>query len=97
LIKISDLKPGMSGVGLIGKIVEVNEPIKVMTRHWSVVTVTNAIMEGESGSVKLVLWGKHSEGITVGKKIEIINGYTRDYRGELQFGIGRDGSVRILE
>ena len=97
MIKISDLKPGMSGVGLIGKIVEVNEPREVMTRYGSVVTVTNAIMEDESGSVKLVLWGKQSEGITVGKKIEAINGYVKEYHGELQFGIGRDGSMRILE
>jgi len=95
-MKINELKPGMNNVDIKAKIAELTEPREIMTKFGTVTTLTEATLEDESGSIKLVLWGKQSEGIEKGSEVEITNGFTKQFREELQVGIGRNGSIKVI-
>ena len=56
-MKISDLKPGMADVNIKAKIVELKEPREIMTKFGSATTLTEAMLEDDTGSIKLTLWG----------------------------------------
>ncbi len=96
-MKINELKPGMNNVDIKAKITELTEPREIMTKFGTVTTLTEATLEDDSGSIKLVLWGKQSEGIEKGNEVEITNGFTKQFREELQVGIGRNGSIKTVE
>jgi len=95
-MKISELKAGMNNVKIKAKVVELSEPREIMTKFGSMTTLTEATLQDDSGSVKLVLWGKQSEGIENNQEIEITNGFTKEFRDELQVGIGRNGSIKAV-
>jgi len=95
-MKIEELKAGMTNVNLKAKIAELKEPREVMTKFGTSITITEAILEDDSGSVKLALWGKQSEGIEEGSEIEVTGGFTKEFRDELQLGLGRGGSIKVI-
>jgi ssDNA-binding replication factor A large subunit len=95
-MKISELKAGMNNVKIKAKVVELSEPRDIMTKFGSMTTLTEATLQDDSGSVKLVLWGKQSEGIENNQEVEVTNGFTKEFRDELQVGIGRNGSIKAV-
>jgi len=96
-MKINELKPGMNNVEIKAKITELTEPREIMTKFGTVTTLTEATLEDESGSIKMVLWGKQSEGIEKGSEVEVTGGFTKEFRDVLQVGIGRNGSIKTVE
>ena len=95
-MKINELKPGMNNVDIKAKITELTEPREIMTKFGTVTTLTEVTLEDDSGSIKLVLWGKRSEGIEKNQEVEITGGFTKEFRDELQLGIGRSGSIKVI-
>jgi len=97
MVKISELKVGMSNVTLKAKVADLTEPREIMTRFGTVTSLTEATLEDDSGSIKMTLWGKQSEGIEKGKEVEVTNGFTKEFRDELQLGIRKGGSIKVVE
>lgn len=95
-MQISDLKIGMGNVKLKAEVAEIEEPREVMTKFGTTITLTNVTLKDDSGQIKLVLWGKQSEGIEQGNTVEVTNGFVKDFRGELQLGIARGGTVKVI-
>ncbi|NIM47370.1 MAG: hypothetical protein GTN40_04420 [Candidatus Aenigmarchaeota archaeon] len=95
-MKIEELKPGMNNVDIKAKIIELTEPREIMTKFGTMTTLTEATLEDGSGSIKLTLWGKQSEGIEKNQEVEITGGFTKEFRDELQIGIGRNGSIKVI-
>jgi len=95
-MKINELKPAMNNVAIKAKISELKEPREVMTKFGSTTTLTEATLEDETGSVKLTLWGNQSDGLEEGSEVEITDGFTKEFRDELQLGIGRRGSIKVV-
>lgn len=97
LIRISELKPGMNNISLNAKIMEISEPKQIVTKFGTQTTLTIATIEDESGSIKLSLWGKQSEGMEEGRNIEIKGGFVKEFRDEMQLSIGRGGAIKVVE
>lgn len=95
-MKISELKTGMNNINIKAKIVELKEPREIMTKFGTMTTLTEITLEDDSGSIKLTLWGKQSEGIENDQEVEITGGFTKEFREELQLGIGRNGSIKVV-
>ena len=57
--------------------------------------VADAVIEGETGTIKLVLWNNQMNKIKPDVKIKIEKGYINLYREELQFIIGKYGKLAI--
>jgi replication factor A1 len=95
-MKINELKPIMNEVNIKGKIAELKEAREVMTKFGTATTLTEATLEDDSGTIKLVLWGNQAEGIEEGSEVEIAGGFTKEFREELQLGIGKRGSIKVV-
>ncbi len=96
-MKISELSPGQNNVNLQATVSALSEPRSVNTKFGSQTTLTEATLDDGSGkTIKLTLWGNQSEGIETGKTIEITGGFTKEFKGELQLGVGKQGKLTVL-
>jgi len=95
-MQINELKAGMNDVKLKAKITELKEPREIMTKFGTTTTLIEATLEDETGTVKLTLWGNQSEGLENEQEVEVTGGFTKEFREELQLGIGRKGSIKVI-
>jgi replication factor A1 len=91
--KIGQLRYKMKKVDLKAKVVEIPPVRSVMTRFGQKAKVTNIKIADDTGSIRLSLWNKRSDGLHVGDNVEIENSYVARYRGELQLRLGRKGTI----
>jgi len=96
-MKISELKPGMRRVDLQGRIVEIGEVRDVTTRLGEPSRVATAILEDDSGTIKLSLWNEEIDAVNVNDTVKIENGYVTSFRGEPQLNVGRYGRINVLK
>lgn len=97
LTKINDLKLGMSNINLKAKILDVSEPREVRTKFGYRTRVATATIEDDTGKIPLTLWAKQIDEVGPGDKIEIKDGYVKEFRGELQLNVPRRGEIKRIE
>jgi replication factor A1 len=95
-MQINELKPAMNEINIKAKIIELKEPREVMTKFGTSTTLTEATLEDETGTIKLTLWGKQADGLEEGSEVEINGGFTKEFREELQLGLGKKGSIKAI-
>ena len=96
LTKINELKLGMNEISLTAKVNEVSEPRSVKTRMGYTTQVATAVLEDDSGTIPLTLWGKQAEEISEGDSVQITGGYISEFKGELQLNVPRKGELKKL-
>jgi len=94
-MKISELTSTSRKVNIEGKVTEKKEPREVNTRMGRT-TVTEAIVEDDSGTVVLILWGEDSNKVSEGDNIKVENGYITEWSGTLQLNIGKFGKLSVV-
>ncbi len=95
-MKIVELRPGMRRVEITGKIVEKSETRQVTTRFGDASRVATAVLQDESGTVKLSLWNEAIDQVNVNDTVKIENGYVTTFRGETQLNVGRYGTISVV-
>ncbi|MFH1391284.1 MAG: SOSS complex subunit B family protein [Candidatus Diapherotrites archaeon] len=60
-------------------------------------TVCNCAGKDETGEVSLSLWNEQTDQVEEGDKIKISNGYCSEFRGQVQLGTGRQGTLEVLK
>jgi len=58
--------------------------------------VVNATLADDTGSIKLVLWNDQIRQVEKDSRIRVENGYVKEYRDELQLGVGEWGVIITL-
>ena len=96
-MKIEELKAGTNVDSITGKISEMKEPREVNTKFGTVISLTEATLEDDTGSVKLVLWGDQAKDLEEGCEVEVTGAFTKEFRDELQLSIGKKGSIKVVE
>ncbi len=96
-MKINELKSGMNDVVIKAKVAEVTEPKQITTKFGTQTSLTNITLEDDTGTIPMALWGMQSEGITEGIEVEVSGGFTKEFRGTLQLGVGKNGSIKPVE
>lgn len=96
-MKISDLRDGMRKIDVEGEITEISEPRTVNLRMGGEARVADAVLNDETGSIKVSLWDDQIDMVKVGAKIKIENGYTNSFRGEVRVNVGRYGTLEVQE
>ncbi|RLF17944.1 MAG: DNA-binding protein [Thermoprotei archaeon] len=91
-MKVAELKPGMNKVDLKVVVVEVSEPRIVRTRY-GVAKVADALVKDDTGEVKMSLWNEQISLVSPGDRISIENGYTTQFRGNIQVNVGKYGRI----
>ena len=94
-MKISELVPNQGNVNITGTIKEVGE-VKEFTKFGQAGRVSTATLEDESGSVTLTLWNDQIDQVKEGDKVEITNGYVKEWQGDKQISTGKFGSLKVL-
>jgi replication factor A1 len=95
-MKISELRPGMKRVELQGRITEIGEVREVMTKFGEPGRVATAVLEDDSGTIKLSLWNETIDTVSVNSTVKIENGYVTSFRGETQLNVGRYGKLTVV-
>jgi len=95
-ISIKNLKTGMKRVHIRADILKLPETKEVLTRFGSYARLTNAIIGDATGSIKLALWNKQIDLVSLGDRIEIDNAKVVWFRGEPQLRIGRQGKLKVV-
>ena len=96
-MKINEIRLGMSEIKIVAKVTDVSEPREVRTKFGYNARVANAIIEDETGKIKLALWGNKIDEIGEGDKIEITDGYVTEFRGEIQLNVPKKGEIKRIE
>ncbi len=94
-MKVSEVTRESRRIGLEATIIEKSEPREVTTRFGQT-RVADALIEDETGMIKLVLWGDEVNLVNQGDKITIENGYIKEWNGTLQINVGKFGKLKVL-
>ena len=95
-MQINELRDGMKRVNIEATVVEKGTPRQVMSRYKEeTLSVADAKVADESGSIKLTLWNEQIALVNVNDKIRVENGYITSYKGEIQLNIGKFGKLTV--
>jgi ssDNA-binding replication factor A large subunit len=94
---IGNLRAGMSRVKLKAKVLEVTKPKQVFTRYGNYASLAKAVIEDETGKIKLCLWNDQIDAVSVGATVQIENARTSTFKGERQLSLGKTGTVSNVE
>jgi len=94
-MKIAELRAGMRRVDISAKVTEVSDTRDVTTRTGEQMKVATAVVNDESGSVKLTLWNEQIGQVRVDNTVKVENGYVTSFRGEIQLNVGRYGKLTV--
>jgi hypothetical protein len=92
-LQIKDLRIGMKSVNLRAEVVEMSEPVFVVTRFGNYASVSNILVSDETGKIKLCLWNEQIKSVSLGDTVQIENARIGAFRGERQLRIGRTGNL----
>ena len=95
-MKIKELRAGMENITLVARVVEISEKIRVKTRYGEALFAV-AIIEDETGRIRLNLWRWQTELIKVGNVVRIENGFVRSFKNQLEINVGSKGKITVVE
>jgi replication factor A1 len=95
-MKISELSIGQGNVEVEGTVKEIGEP-KVFNKFGKDLSVANAMLQDDSGSIKLTLWNDDVSRFKDGDKLKVVNGYVNEFQGEKQLTSGKFGSLEKVD
>jgi ssDNA-binding replication factor A large subunit len=76
-------------------IVSISAPREV-TNSRGTTSVADATIQDATGTTTLTLWGEDIAKYKAGMKIQITDGWVRDYKGKPQVSLGRSGKITVL-
>jgi len=94
---IQDLRAGMNHVSLKAKVLEVTQPKQVFTRYGNYASLAKAVIEDNTGQIKLCLWNDQIDAVSAGTTVQIENARTSTFKGERQLSLGKTGTVNNIE
>lgn len=95
-MNISDLKAGASNVDVEATVTEKDEPREVVTKYGKRLSVANAVLKDDTGSIAISLWGNTIDTVNVGDKVKVTNGYVSEFRGTPQLSTGKYGKIEVI-
>jgi replication factor A1 len=95
LAKIAEIREGMRNLTVVGRISQIREAQPVKTR-FGPARVAAAILEDETGSIRLNLWRDQIERVQVGDTVRIENAFIRVFKDQNELNVGKDGRITVL-
>lgn len=94
-MKIGELRAGMDGVATTGRVAEIGEKTEVETRFGKS-SLAVAVLEDETGHVRLNLWRWQIDLVKVGDIVRIENGFVRSFKDQLELNVGSRGRIFVV-
>ena len=95
-MNISELRARQGSVNLEAVIKSIEEP-RAFNKFGRDLRVTNAIIEDDSGSIKLTLWNADIDNVHVGDTVRVTNGFVNEFKGENQLTTGKFGKLEVIK
>lgn len=96
-MNISQLKPKSSVDKIELTIVEKEEARGYISRLGVKGKVCNAVAKDDAGTrIGLTLWNEEIEKVDVSDRIRILNGWVKEWNGNLEISAGRFGKLEVL-
>ncbi len=94
---IKDLQDGMKRVEVEAQVVDKSPTRQVQSKFRDeVYNVADAIVQDDTGTIKLTLWNEQIDMVNVGDRIKIENGYVTSFKSEIQLNVGKYGKLTVL-
>jgi len=93
---IGNIKMGDRNLNFTGTVKEVREA-RTFNKFGKEGKVQEVIVGDDSGSAVLVLWNEMAETLKEGDKVNVTGAYTKEFRGEIQLHIPRQGTMEKAE
>ena len=90
---IKDLRSGMNHVSLKAKVLEVSAARRVTTRYGNFASLAKALIEDDTGKIKLCLWNEQVNSVAVGDVIAIQEARVSKFGSEVQLSLGAKGTL----
>lgn len=94
-MNISELKVGQGNVNVQGTVRDISDT-RAFNKYGRDLKVANAILEDESGSIKLTLWNDDIMRIKNGAIVKITNGFVSEFNSEKQLSAGKMGKIEVV-
>ena len=95
-MKISELKPDSGEVNIEAEVASMEEPREVNTKFGTTIELNVATMKDDTGEIKMTLWGEQAKGIETGKKVQISGAFVKEFKGEKQLSLTRQGKIEVV-
>jgi len=95
MTNISELKVGGKADVVQGTVKDIGDT-RAFNKFGKDLKVANAILEDESGSIKLSLWNDDITRIKNGDKIKVKSGFVSEFQGEKQLSAGKFGTIEVV-
>ncbi len=96
-LKISEIKPGMNGLNIIGKVLDIGTVRTFQRKDGTAGKVANVTLGDETGKIRVTLWDSKAEniGFKTGDTVELMNGYSREntFNNQTEIQLGSGGSI----
>ncbi len=94
-MKISELRINQGNVEVEGTIKEIGDT-RSFNKFGKQLSVANAILKDDSGSIKLTLWNDDIIRFKNRDKVKVSNGYVNEFQGEKQLTSGKFGKMEKI-
>ncbi|MBI4052406.1 MAG: hypothetical protein HY394_00035 [Candidatus Diapherotrites archaeon] len=91
-MKVNELKPKSAVPEITLEIVSKGESRDFASDRGSG-KVCNCAAKDETGEISLTLWNEQTDTFEEGDKVKIENGWVSEYKGKMQLGTGRMGTI----
>ncbi|MGY5876622.1 MAG: hypothetical protein RTU30_12810 [Candidatus Thorarchaeota archaeon] len=97
-MKLEDIESGKNVTEVVVRVMSKAPPRIITTRSGRKTQLTEVLIADETMSVILSLWG-FGEGskILVGKVIKILNGWAKEWQGQIQLSLGKAGTFEEMD
>ena len=95
-MEIKDIQANQGNIDIVATVIQKEEE-RTFEKFGKQGRVCNAILQDETGQVKLTLWNDDVDSVKQGDKIHIENGWCSEYKGEKQLSSGKFGKIEVVE
>lgn len=97
-MNVSDLKPRCSVEKIELTVLDIEEPRGFFSRSGVKGNVCSAVARDSEGErVGVTLWNNEIEEVSTNDRIIIINGWVKEWYGQLEISTGKFGSLEVLK
>lgn len=93
-MKIKDIQPNAKIEEIDLKLDSVDEPREVRD---GALKVANAVGSDGTDTVSITFWNDDIDKVKTGDTIRIVNGWAREYQGQIQISTGKFGQLTVLQ
>ncbi len=95
-MNIKELTPKMGNVELVAEIAEIGE-VREFNKFGKAGRVATARLKDDTGEIEFSLWNEQIDQFGKGDTIKVVNGYVKEYQGEMQLTTGMRGSIELVK